>query len=410
MTYSPAEAIKQARKHLGYREKGENDTIFNREYGRIPGYPEGGYGYPWCQSFMSYVHRHAGGRKDIDYPYTVGCAVATAWFKRNGRWSSTPHVGDMVMYGPNGGTHVEMVTAVEPGRIRTIGGNTGGSINGAYYNGNGVYEKWVSRSSSKIHGYGRPKYQSSDQPSGGGGGGGTATGGKYKISKGQTLAGIAALLGVSLATLLALNPQIKNPNVVQPGQEINVPKQVEKPKPPTDKPKPKPKPKPSKPSSGTYKVKKGDTLGSIANRHGISLAQLLAWNPKYKANPNYIVVGDVVSVKGPAKQTSTPRPTPPPVTPKPTKPVVEQPSKHETHCECCGQLDGIKKELEEIKEAVKPKPTPEPTPPPTQDPTPEPPSKDPTPPAPVHPEQSKPTDIPVVPQQILPASEVALAP
>ncbi|GLZ08729.1 hypothetical protein Acsp03_61950 [Actinomadura sp. NBRC 104412] len=44
--------------------------------------------------------------------------------------------------------------------IPTEGGNTSISLNGRYYNGDGVYQKTVSRSSDRIYGYGRPAYDS----------------------------------------------------------------------------------------------------------------------------------------------------------------------------------------------------------------------------------------------------------
>lgn len=44
-----------------------------------------------------------------------------------------------------------------------------------------------------------------------------------------------------------------------------------------------------------YTVVKGDTLGRIAKKHGISLAQLLAWNSQIK-NPNLIYPGQIITV------------------------------------------------------------------------------------------------------------------
>jgi hypothetical protein len=161
--------IAEARKHLGYRESGQNDTKFNRWLGTIAGYPHGGYGYPWCSSFLSYCLARS--RNAAAGPRTAGCPAGVAWFRARGRFGSAPKVGDFVYYGPGGKTHVELVTGVGPATIRTIGGNTGGSLAGSFFNGNGVYEKTVARSSPSLHGYGRPLYGSAG---GGGGGGGMA--------------------------------------------------------------------------------------------------------------------------------------------------------------------------------------------------------------------------------------------
>lgn len=48
-------------------------------------------------------------------------------------------------------------------------------------------------------------------------------GGSYTVQSGNTLSGIAASHGVSLSQLLAANPGIKNANMIQIGQRINLP-------------------------------------------------------------------------------------------------------------------------------------------------------------------------------------------
>ncbi|NJP27121.1 CHAP domain-containing protein [Microbispora sp. SCL1-1] len=149
-------------KHIGYREKGTNDTIFNREYGKLPGYPAGGYGYPWCHSFVSVCLKRAGLRPGEDFPWTVSCVDGVAWFKKRGRWGKTPRAGALVYYGPQGGTHVEWVEQVTATEIVTIGGNTSGSLEGRYFNGDGVYRKRIPRSSSRIYGFGYTMYHEED--------------------------------------------------------------------------------------------------------------------------------------------------------------------------------------------------------------------------------------------------------
>lgn len=158
MSYTATGVVKAADSQVGYRESGVNLTKYNDWLGRIPGYGSGGRSYPWCMSFQAWLGGHAGGKANVDYPKTAGCAVAVGWFKARGRWSSTPHVGDMVFYGPGGSVHVELVVAVTSSTITTVGGNTGGSLNGRYHEGDGVYQKTVARSSSRIYGYGRPLY------------------------------------------------------------------------------------------------------------------------------------------------------------------------------------------------------------------------------------------------------------
>ena len=45
----------------------------------------------------------------------------------------------------------------------------------------------------------------------------------YSVRKGDTLWCIAKRYGVSLTVLIAANPQIKNPNLIYPGDRVNIP-------------------------------------------------------------------------------------------------------------------------------------------------------------------------------------------
>ena len=45
----------------------------------------------------------------------------------------------------------------------------------------------------------------------------------YTVKKGDTLWGIARRYGVPLTALIAANPQIKNPNLIYPGNRVNIP-------------------------------------------------------------------------------------------------------------------------------------------------------------------------------------------
>ena len=46
---------------------------------------------------------------------------------------------------------------------------------------------------------------------------------RYTVRKGDTLWGIAQRYGVALTALITANPQIKNPNLIYPGDEVNIP-------------------------------------------------------------------------------------------------------------------------------------------------------------------------------------------
>jgi len=101
---------------------------------------------------------------------------------------------------------------------------------------------------------------------------------KYIVKKGDTLWKIAKRFGVSLDALIRANPQIKNPDLIFPGDVVFIP-EVHVPKPPIKR----------------YVVQKGDTLFLIAKRFGVSLDALIRANPQIK-NPNLIFPGDVVFI------------------------------------------------------------------------------------------------------------------
>lgn len=74
----------------------------------------------------------------------------------------------------------------------------------------------------------------------------------------------------------------------------------------------------------THTVKSGETLSKIAKANGITLEQLLDANPKFKANPNRVRVGDTLNL--PDGQAGTTEPPPPPQpTPSSETPTPPQP-------------------------------------------------------------------------------------
>jgi hypothetical protein len=79
----------------------------------------------------------------------------------------------------------------------------------------------------------------------------------------------------------------------------------------------------------THTVKSGETLSKVAKAHGITLQQLLDANPKFKANPNRVRVGDILNIPDgatePAAQPAKP-PPPPPATQPSTQPAAVTPA------------------------------------------------------------------------------------
>lgn len=117
-------------------------------------------------------------------------------------------------------------------------------------------------------------------------------GGQYTVVAGDTLSGIAARFGPSVANLVSWNG-ITNPNLIRVGQILNVGGGAAAPAPA---------------QTGQYTVVAGDTLSGIAQRFGTSWQTLAAINGL--SNPNLIRVGQVLKVTGggvaaPAAQTYT---------------------------------------------------------------------------------------------------------
>ncbi|NLM36797.1 MAG: LysM peptidoglycan-binding domain-containing protein [Firmicutes bacterium] len=130
------------------------------------------------------------------------------------------------------------------------------------------------------------------------------SGATYTVVQGDTLFQIAQRFGVSLAALLAVNPQIANPDLIFPGQVICLP-------PPTQ-------PMPVCPSGLSYMVVPGDTLFTIAERLGVTVEELLSLNPQI-TDPNQLQPGELLCIPEPMPQPSPPVPPPMPCPPCPPR-------------------------------------------------------------------------------------------
>jgi spore coat assembly protein SafA len=152
----------------------------------------------------------------------------------------------------------------------------------------------------------------------------------YRVVCGDTMFKIAQRFGVSLETLVQANPQLADPNLIYPGQEICIPGIGGE--------------MPSCVNGNTYTVKAGDTLFYIARRNGVMLSDLIAANPQIsdpdRINPGQVIciptTGAVVSPivqEPPQLPTELPPPgapplpvelpveLPPPLTPAPCRPL-----------------------------------------------------------------------------------------
>ncbi len=131
----------------------------------------------------------------------------------------------------------------------------------------------------------------------------------YTVQPGDTLSRLSMRFGITVNDLVQAN-RIDNPNLIWVGQRLWIPGSGTTPPSPTAAPT-------ATPGGGFwYTVARGDTLGRLSTRFGVSLSALISANSI--VNPNLIFVGQRLWVPG---QEGAPTPTPPPVatpTPMPT--------------------------------------------------------------------------------------------
>ena len=150
--------LKTAQAEIGVTEypPNSNNVKYNTEY---YGHPVSGSNYPWCCVFVWWVFKH---QSKFILKKTASCMDLGDWFKTNGRWNTTPQVGDVVFFKfPTNNrwtNHVGIVKAIKGNTIETIEGNT--SVN-SDDNGGAVMER---TRSSNIVGYGRPAYDTVPTP------------------------------------------------------------------------------------------------------------------------------------------------------------------------------------------------------------------------------------------------------
>jgi LysM repeat protein len=109
----------------------------------------------------------------------------------------------------------------------------------------------------------------------------------YIVMRGDTLKSLAIQFGTSVETLLSLNKNITNANLIYEGQRLVIPSGRGVPVPPPTTP---------PPASGqTYYAQRGDTLRIIAAKFGTTVDAILKVNPNI-TNANLIYVGQAISI------------------------------------------------------------------------------------------------------------------
>ncbi|KRL00233.1 hypothetical protein FC81_GL000131 [Liquorilactobacillus capillatus DSM 19910] len=119
----------------------------------------------------------------------------------------------------------------------------------------------------------------------------TVTNGTYTVKSGDSLSSIARTFSTSISSLASLN-KISNPNYIYVGQSLAVTSPVQT----TTANSSTNTAAKSVSVSGTYTVKSGDSLSSIARTFSTSVSSLAASNKI--SDPNYLYVGQKLAVTG----------------------------------------------------------------------------------------------------------------
>lgn len=173
--------IAVAEGEIGYREKATNSQLDNKtanagsgNYNKYAYYIDTQYpnwmngsknGYSWCAMFVCWCFLMAYGYDEArrllcmpEHSLGASCTAGAGYFNAKGQfYRSNPQAGDTIYFGSglSDCTHIGIVERVDGGKVYTIEGNADNQVKRCEYFLN----------SSRIVGYGRPKYTESTQTS-----------------------------------------------------------------------------------------------------------------------------------------------------------------------------------------------------------------------------------------------------
>ena len=103
---------------------------------------------------------------------------------------------------------------------------------------------------------------------------------EHVVVRGEHLGAIAGRYGVRRSDLIRLNPALKNPNLIRPGQTVRVCPELA----------------PRERVEQTHEIASGETLGAIARRYGMTTRELVglqrgALREQLERDPNHVRVG-----------------------------------------------------------------------------------------------------------------------
>lgn len=140
-------------KYLYTKDQNNGDANYTKYGYEMSKYPKMDYPAQWCDCFCDYIMLHAFGpeiaQKVICGSFNDYTPDSSNFYKKAGRWSTTPHRGDQAFFRNSERIcHTGLVYKVDGKKVYTIEGNAG----------NVVCKKSYKLTDSYIAGFGQPKY------------------------------------------------------------------------------------------------------------------------------------------------------------------------------------------------------------------------------------------------------------
>lgn len=137
--------------NIAKKEIGNNES--NKGYLKYMNYYPEDPSLPWCAIFVSWCADQAGFIQSGIIPKYESCSTGVSWFQSKNAFhiegsGYTPQPGDIVFFGPGGGSHTGIVVSSDTNNVYTIEGNTS----------NAVAERTRPRATGYVYGYGTPDY------------------------------------------------------------------------------------------------------------------------------------------------------------------------------------------------------------------------------------------------------------